>query len=108
MNAIPSIPTIPIRLIHQFTAVKTRRLVRAVRLLGQQGLYSEQSLFVRALSEDLANDAERLLAVELGTQIWRPDLAVWTARSARNAGNVSDYFNIPANCVVELGTRVEI
>ena len=30
------------------------------------------------------------------------------AAMARNAGNVSDYFNIPANCVVELGTRVEI
>jgi KUP system potassium uptake protein len=27
---------------------------------------------------------------------------------ARNAGNVTDYFNIPSNCVVELGTRVEI
>jgi KUP system potassium uptake protein len=27
---------------------------------------------------------------------------------ARNAGNVTDYFNIPTNCVVELGTRVEI
>src|SRR5262245_7500338 len=27
---------------------------------------------------------------------------------ARNAGNITDYFNIPPNCVVELGTRVEI
>jgi len=27
---------------------------------------------------------------------------------ARNAGNVTDYFNIPSNQVVELGTRVEI
>ena len=27
---------------------------------------------------------------------------------ARNAGNVTDYFNIPTNCVVELGTRVQI
>ena len=27
---------------------------------------------------------------------------------ARNAGNISDYFNIPTNCVIELGTRVEI
>ncbi len=60
-------------------------------MLGQQRLYSEQSLFVRALSEDLDSDAERLLAVELGTQAWRPDLAVWTARSARNAGNAFYY-----------------
>jgi soluble lytic murein transglycosylase len=68
-----------------------KRLVRATRLLGQQGQYSEQSLFVRALSENLDSDAERLLAVELGTQIWRPDLAVWAARSARNAGNAFYY-----------------
>jgi K+ transporter len=26
---------------------------------------------------------------------------------ARNAGNITDYFNIPSNRVVELGTRIE-
>jgi KUP system potassium uptake protein len=30
------------------------------------------------------------------------------ATMARNAGNVTDYFNIPTNRVIELGTRVEI
>ncbi|MGH8723578.1 MAG: potassium transporter Kup [Burkholderiales bacterium] len=30
------------------------------------------------------------------------------AAMARNAGNVTDYFNIPTNRVIELGTRVEI
>ncbi len=75
----------------QRQAFNQKRLVRAVRLLGQQRLYSEQSLFVRALSENLDSDAERLLAVELSTQLWRPDLAVWTARSARNAGNAFYY-----------------
>ncbi len=75
----------------QRQAFNQKRIVRAVRLLGQQGLYSEQSLFVRALSEKLDTDADRLLAVELSTQIWRPDLAVWTARSARNAGNAFYY-----------------
>ncbi len=68
-----------------------KRLVRAVKLLGQQGLWSEQSLFIRALSENLNGDTERLLAVELATQVWRPDLAVWTARSARNAGSAFYY-----------------
>ncbi len=29
------------------------------------------------------------------------------AAMARNAGNISDYFNIPPNRVVELGTRIE-
>ena len=37
-----------------------KRLVRAVNLLGQQGQWSEQSLFIRALSENLDNDADRL------------------------------------------------
>jgi len=75
----------------QRQAFNQKRLVRATRLLGQQGLRSEQSLFIRSLSEDLDNDADRLLAVELSTQIWRPDLAVWTARSARNAGSAFYY-----------------
>ena len=30
------------------------------------------------------------------------------AAMARNAGNITDYFNIPANRVIELGTRVQI
>ena len=30
------------------------------------------------------------------------------AAMARNAGNVTDYFGIPTNRVIELGTRVEI
>jgi soluble lytic murein transglycosylase len=75
----------------QRQAFYQKRLVRAVRLLGQQRLYSEQSLFVRSLSEDIDTDSDRLLALELGTQIWRPDLAVWTARSARNAGSAFYY-----------------
>ena len=36
---------------------------------------------------------------------WRERLF---AMMARNAGNISDYFNIPTNRVIELGTRVEI
>jgi KUP system potassium uptake protein len=39
-------------------------------------------------------------------------MARWRERMfsamARNAGNITDYFNIPSNRVVELGTRVEI
>ena len=40
-----------------------------------------------------------------GMALWRDRLF---AAMARNAGNVTDYFNIPTNSVVELGTRVEI
>ena len=71
----------------QRTAFNNRRLVRATRLLGQQGRSAEQALFVRALAESLDNDTERNLAVELGQQIGRQDLAVWTSRMARVKGS---------------------
>jgi KUP system potassium uptake protein len=42
----------------------------------------------------------------------RSVMARWRERMfaamARNAGNITDYFNIPTNRVIELGTRVEI
>jgi KUP system potassium uptake protein len=30
------------------------------------------------------------------------------AAMARNSANITDYFNIPTNRVIELGTKVEI
>jgi KUP system potassium uptake protein len=36
---------------------------------------------------------------------WREGLF---AAMARNAGNITDYFNIPTNRVIELGTRVSL
>jgi soluble lytic murein transglycosylase len=71
----------------QRTAFNNRRLVQATRLLGQQSRSAEQALFVRALAESLDNDTERNLAVELGQQIGRQDLAVWTSRMARVKGS---------------------
>jgi len=71
----------------QRTAFNSRRLVQAIRLLGQQGRSTEQALFVRALAESLDNDADRNLAVDLGQQIGRDDLAVWTSRMARVKGS---------------------
>ena len=40
-----------------------------------------------------------------GMALWRDRMF---AAMARNAGNITDYFNIPTNRVIELGTRVEI
>jgi KUP system potassium uptake protein len=37
--------------------------------------------------------------------LWRERMFAWMAR---NSGDITDYFNIPANRVIELGTRVEI
>ena len=70
----------------QRTAFHQKRLVRATRLLGQQGRRDEQALFVRALAESLDSQADRVLAAELSQAIGRQDLAVWTARAARNNG----------------------
>ena len=58
-----------------------------MQILGQQGQREEQTLFVRALAESLNNDAERVLATQLGQQIGREDLGVWVARMARIKGN---------------------
>jgi soluble lytic murein transglycosylase len=63
-----------------------RDVVEAVRYLGQTGRWEDQSLFVRTIAENASNERERALAAELGRQISRPDLNVWLARSARNAG----------------------
>lgn len=71
----------------QRAAFTRRGLVQAVRILGQQGRSTEQALFVKALAESLTNDSDRNLAVELGDQLRRPDLAVWTSRMARIKGS---------------------
>ncbi|HVF84118.1 MAG TPA: lytic transglycosylase domain-containing protein [Sphingomicrobium sp.] len=71
----------------QRQAFQSRRLVRALRALQGGGYRQEAALFVRALSESVHNDADRLLATELAAQLGRQDLSVWTARSARNDGS---------------------
>jgi len=71
----------------QRMAFSNRSLVQAVRLLGQQGRSTEQALFVRALAESLDSDGDRNLAIELGQQLGRDDLPVWTSRMARVKGS---------------------
>jgi len=71
----------------QRDAFNSRRVVQAMKLLGQQGRSAEQALFVKALAESLDNDTDRNLAVQLGDQIGRQDVAVWTARMARVKGS---------------------
>ncbi|QIK79810.1 lytic transglycosylase domain-containing protein [Sphingomonas piscis] len=63
-------------------------LVRATRLLDQQGQRQDQALFVRALAESLTDNNQRALAVEMGRQTGRDDLPVWVARAARNNGSM--------------------
>jgi KUP system potassium uptake protein len=49
---------------------------------------------------------EKIVPVrELGMSQWRDRLF---AAMARNASSATDFFNVPANRVVELGSRIEI
>jgi len=73
----------------------------ALELCGPYGLQVDPMEVSFFLSRDLVVAAE---AGE-GMALWRDRLF---AAMARNAGNVADFFNIPANRAVELGTRVEI
>ena len=83
-SALPQYVTTQI----QRSAFDSRRIVQALRLLGQQGRSTEQALFVRSLAESLDNETDRNLAVELGAQIGRQDVAVWTSRMARVKGSM--------------------
>ncbi len=71
----------------QRAAFESRRLVQALRLLGQQQRSTEQALFVRALAESLNTDVDRNLALQLAQQLGRQDLPVWVARMARIKGD---------------------
>ncbi|HKW48654.1 MAG TPA: potassium transporter Kup [Gemmatimonadaceae bacterium] len=73
----------------------------ALELCGPHGLQLEPMNVSYFLSREKIVPAARVH----GLARWR-DL-VFSAM-ARNAGSVTDFFNIPANRVVELGTRVEI
>jgi KUP system potassium uptake protein len=77
-------------------------LMRALELCAAQGLVidpMETSFFLSR--EKLVPAAGKKAAM----MPWRERLF---AAMARNAGSVTDYFNIPPNSVVELGTRVQI
>jgi soluble lytic murein transglycosylase len=70
----------------QRSAFNSRSVVQALRMLGQQGRSNEQALFVQALASSLDSDVDRNLALELGQQLGRQDVAVWAARAARIKG----------------------
>ncbi|HEX5476507.1 MAG TPA: potassium transporter Kup [Burkholderiales bacterium] len=77
-------------------------VTRALDLCGDLGLdfnLMETSFFL---------SREKIVPVagnSSGMAHWRERMF---AAMARNAGNITDFFNIPTNRVIELGTRVEI
>jgi KUP system potassium uptake protein len=77
-------------------------VLRALELCGALGLEFDMMQTSFFISREKIVPAAR----GSGTMArWREHMF---SAMARNAGNVTDYFNIPTNCVVELGTRVEI
>ena len=74
-------------------------MTRALEHCGALGLEidpMQSSYFARASAPGIAPG---------GMAFWRDRIF---AAMARNAGSVTDYFNIPTNRVVELSTRVLI
>ncbi|HVU28871.1 MAG TPA: lytic transglycosylase domain-containing protein [Sphingomicrobium sp.] len=71
----------------QRAAFNSRRLVQALRLLGQQRRSTEQALFVQALARSIDTDVDRNLAIQLSQELGRQDLPVWVARMARIKGS---------------------
>ena len=77
-------------------------VTRALKLCASSGIEFEMMETSFFLSRELIVPAERGVA---GMALWRDRMF---AAMARNAGNITDYFNIPTNRVIELGTRVQI
>lgn len=62
------------------------QVVRAARLLGQDGRWQDQTAFVRTIAANAKTDQDHLLAGELARAIARPDLGVIVSRQARSSG----------------------
>ena len=67
-------------------ALLRRPLAQAVQYLGMIGDRSNQTVFIRALAQQLESERERAVAAEFGRQINRLDVGVWAAREARSGG----------------------
>jgi KUP system potassium uptake protein len=81
--------------------METPDVSAALELCGSHGLQMEPMQVTYFLSREKVVPRSRAK----GPRLWRDKLF---SAMARNAGDVTDFFNIPVNRVVELGTRVEI
>jgi len=77
-------------------------VTRALELCAPHGLELDPMRTSYFLSRQLIVATESHIS---GMAHWRDRMF---AAMARNAGNITDYFNIPPNRVIELGTRVQI
>jgi len=77
-------------------------IARTLEIAGTLGLEFEMMSTSFFLSRETVVPVSALAS---GMAFWREKLF---AMMARNAGNAADYFKLPANRVIELGTKVEI
>ena len=73
---------------------------KALDLCSQRGLAIDHGAISYFLSREIV-----VPTAGAGMTHWREALF---AAMSRNAGSVADFFRLPHNCVVELGTRVQI
>jgi len=73
---------------------------KALELCAEHGLPVDQGAISYFLSREIVVPTRGA-----GMAHWREALF---ATMSRNAGSVADFFRLPHNCVVELGTRVQI
>jgi KUP system potassium uptake protein len=73
---------------------------KALQICSQQGLTIDSGAISYFLSREIVVPTSGA-----GMAHWREALF---ATMSRNAGSVADFFRLPHNCVVELGTRVQI
>ena len=72
-------------------AFDQRDVVRAARILGQLGDWSDQTQFLRVIGNSAnLSDADHLLAAQLSRELQRPDLGVMAERAAKPE-SASDY-----------------
>jgi len=72
-------------------AFDSRDVVRAARILGQLGDWSDQTQFLRTIGNSASlSDADHLLAAQLSRELQRPDLGVMAERAAKPE-SASDY-----------------
>ena len=77
-------------------------IAQALEIAGAFGLEFDMMTTSFFLSRETVVPVEALPG---GMALWRERLF---ATMARNAGNAADYFKLPTNRVIELGTKVEI
>jgi soluble lytic murein transglycosylase len=73
------------------SAFDDNSLIKAVKLLGQQGQWADQTKFIRVIAATANTDLDAILASELAIKINRPDLSVMVGRNARMSG-LGDYL----------------